>query len=75
MNIADRVNPPVNVVISNVPGPRQPLFMGGAMLERYFPLSTIAEGMASTSRSTATWIHSTSVWSHAETSFPISIFY
>ena len=45
MNIADRVNPPVNVVISNVPGPRQPLFMGGAMLERYFPVSTIAEGM------------------------------
>jgi len=45
MHIADRVNPPVNVIISNVPGPRQPLYMGGAQLEKYFPVSTIAEGM------------------------------
>ena len=36
---------PVNVVISNVPGPRQPLYFAGARMAHYFPVSTIAEGM------------------------------
>jgi WS/DGAT/MGAT family acyltransferase len=45
MRIADRTNPPVNVVISNVPGPRQPLYLAGAELVHYYPVSTIAEGM------------------------------
>jgi len=44
-HIADRVNPPINVVLSNVPGPREPLYMGGAQMTRYFPVSTIAEGV------------------------------
>lgn len=45
MRIADRTNPPVNVVISNVPGPRQPLYLAGAQLTHYYPVSTVAEGM------------------------------
>ncbi len=45
LNIADQAAPPVNVVISNVPGPRQPLYAAGAMLQHYYPVSTIGEGM------------------------------
>ena len=33
------------MIISNVPGPRQPLYFSGAQLEQYIPVSTIAEGM------------------------------
>jgi diacylglycerol O-acyltransferase / wax synthase len=45
MKIADRLNSPVNLVISNVPGPRQPLFLGPARLEHYYPVSTVSEGL------------------------------
>jgi len=45
MRFADRTNPAVNVVISNVPGPRTPLYLAGAQMLNYFPVSTIAEGM------------------------------
>lgn len=44
MRIADRMNPPVNLIVSNVPGPRVPLYLGGAKLLNYYPVSTIAEG-------------------------------
>jgi WS/DGAT/MGAT family acyltransferase len=37
---------PSNVAISNVPGPRQPLYAAGAELEHYYPVSTIFEGQA-----------------------------
>ncbi|MFM7391888.1 MAG: wax ester/triacylglycerol synthase family O-acyltransferase, partial [Actinomycetota bacterium] len=43
---ADRANLlPTNVVISNVPGPRTPLWVGGAQLENYVPLSIVTDGM------------------------------
>ena len=43
---ADRANVlPTNVVISNVPGPRTPLYLGGAQMENYVPLSIVTDGM------------------------------
>ena len=42
--VMDRLNPPFNVVISNVPGPREPLYCAGAELKTYYPVSAVAEG-------------------------------
>ena len=38
--------PPFNLVISNVPGPRQPLWMRGARLDAFYPLSIPTVGQA-----------------------------
>jgi diacylglycerol O-acyltransferase len=38
--------PPFNVTISNVPGPREPLYMGGARLDEFYPLSIPTVGQA-----------------------------
>jgi len=43
-----RFNPPFNCIITNVPGPQVPLYMGGAKLVRSYHLSPITEGMGLT---------------------------
>jgi WS/DGAT/MGAT family acyltransferase len=42
--VMDRLNPPFNVVISNVPGPRESLYCGGCEMQTYFPVSAVADG-------------------------------
>lgn len=44
--LADRLPPMANVVISNVPGPQAPLYMAGARIATYAPVSIPAHGMA-----------------------------
>lgn len=42
----DRVRPAFNLVISNVPGPRQPLYWNGARLDESYPVSIPIDGQA-----------------------------
>lgn len=43
--LAGRSPPPANVLISNVPGVDHPLYLAGARLVHYYPVSNIAHGM------------------------------
>ncbi|MEL7449907.1 MAG: wax ester/triacylglycerol synthase family O-acyltransferase [Pseudomonadota bacterium] len=38
--------PPANVIISNVPGPRKALYLGGAKMLANYPLSVLVDGQA-----------------------------
>ena len=44
--IADKMPPIANVVISNVPGPQFPLYLAGARMTTYFPVSIVVHGIA-----------------------------
>ena len=46
LSARDRLAPPVNVVISNVPGSPAPLFLAGARQEAQYPVSVILDGAA-----------------------------
>jgi diacylglycerol O-acyltransferase / wax synthase len=45
VRMGDRMNPTVNVLISNVPGPRQPLYLSGAEMRHFYPVSGVSDGM------------------------------
>ena len=44
--LMERLPPVANVVISNVPGPQVPLFLAGAQMKTFFPVSIITHGLA-----------------------------
>lgn len=44
--VGSRVPPIYNVIISNVPGPRSKLYLLGAEMEAYYPISALAHGQA-----------------------------
>lgn len=44
--LADRMSPIANVIISNVPGARVPLYLAGAKMTANFPVSIVVHGVA-----------------------------
>jgi diacylglycerol O-acyltransferase len=41
-----KVRPPMNVTISNVPGPKEAIYLNGARLEAFYPISIPVQGQA-----------------------------
>lgn len=46
LNLEGRTRPVYNVIISNVPGPRMPLYFRGSKLEAMYPVSAVTHGQA-----------------------------
>jgi diacylglycerol O-acyltransferase / wax synthase len=44
--VAEKLPPLANVAISNVPGPPMPLYLAGAKLRHYYPVSIVTHGLA-----------------------------
>lgn len=42
---ASQIRPPINAIVSNVPGSRQRLYLEGAALEALYPLSVVTDNM------------------------------
>jgi diacylglycerol O-acyltransferase len=45
VEILGRTRPPINLIVSNVPGPRTPLYCAGAQLQANYPVSAVVDGV------------------------------